>query len=79
MDLRPRRDSASSRQAELADLLFGVDDAVDLLEEPHVDLAGVVDVLDAHAQPHGFGDIEQAVGRRRAERRREWRSCSRRR
>ena len=50
-------------QAEVADLLFGVDDALDLLEEPHVDVAGVVDVLEAHAEPHGFGDVEQPVGR----------------
>ncbi len=51
-------------QAPVADLLFDVDDALDLLEEPHVDAARVVDVLEAHAEPHRLGDVEQAVGRR---------------
>ena len=37
-------------------------------QEPRIDLAGVVDVVVAHAEPHRLRDLEQPVGRGRAER-----------
>jgi len=48
-------------QAELAHLVLGYDQAVHLLEEPRVDLRRIVDVFEAHAEPHGFGDMQQAL------------------
>lgn len=57
-----------ARQAVLPDLLLHVDDAAHLAEEPGIDLAGLEDVLVRPAEPHGLGDLEQTVRRRRAER-----------
>ena len=48
---------------------FERDDLGDPLEEPGVDLAALVDLVDAHAQAHGLRHFEQAIGRRLADRR----------
>jgi hypothetical protein len=50
------------RQAELADLLFGVDDAAHLLEEPGVDLAALVDLLVGEAEAHGLATCSMRSG-----------------
>ena len=56
------------RQTVSAHLAFERDDLGDPLEEPGVDLADLVDLLDAHAQPHRLRHLEQTVGRRLADR-----------
>ncbi len=55
-------------QAVLADLVFHLDDAAHLGEEPRIDLAGVEDVLIGPAEPHRLCDLQDAVRRWRAER-----------
>ena len=47
---------------------LGLDDAADLGQEPGIDLAGGVDLLVGETEPHRLRDLEQAVGRGRAER-----------
>ena len=66
--LEPAQRRRRRRQALVADLGFRVDDAAHLRQEPRIDPAGGVDVVIAHAEPHRLGDLEDAVGRRRAER-----------
>ena len=56
------------RQAVRAHLALKRDDLGDPLEEPGVDLAALVDLLDAHPQAHRLRHVEQAVGRRLADR-----------
>ena len=56
------------RQALAADFGFHLDDAADLGQEPRIDMAGIVDVGIAHAEPHRLRHFQQAVRRRRAER-----------
>ena len=48
--------------------LLQVDDLLDALEEPGVDLAGGVDLLVVDAEPQRLRDLEQPVGRGLAER-----------
>ena len=48
--------------------VFGLDDVADLRQEPRIDVAGGMNVVIAHAEPHGLRDFEDAVGRGRAER-----------
>ena len=57
------------RQAVMPDLGFHVDDGAHLGQEPRIDLAGVEDILIAPAEPHRLRHLQQAVRRRRAERR----------
>ena len=47
---------------------FERDDLGDPFEEPGVDLAAFVDLFDAHAQAHRLRHLEQAIGRRLADR-----------
>ncbi len=56
------------RQAVRFDLLFDVDDRLELLKEPAVDLAGFVHRVVAHAEAKCLRDLEEAVRRRRADR-----------
>ena len=56
------------RQAMSAHPAFERDDLGDPLEEPGVDLAALVDLVDAHAQAHRLRHFEQAIGRRLADR-----------
>ncbi len=56
-------------QAVRLHLGFEVDDRLQLLEEPAVDLAAVVDLVMADAEAHRLRDLQQPVRRRRAERR----------
>ncbi len=55
------------RQAMGADLGLQVDDALDLLQEPAVDMAALIDLVVAPAEPERLGDLEQPVGRGGAE------------
>ena len=57
------------RQAEVAHLVFEADDLRHPLEEPRVDARHLVDLGDAHAQAHRLRDLQQPIGRRRADRR----------
>ncbi len=68
MALSRRSARGRCRQALGADFGFHLDDAADLRQEPRIDLARVMNVGIAHAEPHGLRHFEQAVGRRRAER-----------
>ena len=56
------------RQAAVLDLVFHLDDAAQLGEEPRIDLAGGEDVFIRPAEPHRLRHLQQAVRRRRAER-----------
>src|SRR5690606_14507436 len=55
------------RQAVLADLGLRLDDALLLRDEPGIDLAGLVDLLGVDAEAQGLGNVQEALGRRRAE------------
>ena len=47
---------------------FQIDDGLQLLQEPAVDLAAVIDLVVADAETEGLGDLQQAIRRRGAER-----------
>ena len=68
MRLEPAERAGGFRQALVADLGLGLDDAAHLRQEPRIDLAGGVDLLVGEAEPHRLRDLEHAVLRRRAER-----------
>ena len=55
------------RQAVRLHLGFEVDDGLQLLQEPAVDLAAVVDLVVADAEAQGLRDLQQPVRRRRAD------------
>ena len=67
--LEPAERARRGRQALGLDLGLGLDDAAHLRQEPGIDLAGGVDLLVGEAEPHRLRDLQQAVRRRRAERR----------
>ncbi len=75
--LEPAQGRGRRRQPLRFDLRFGIDDAADLVEEPRIDLAGVVDLPRSTCRaaspgpPPGAG---QASARRAP---RGWRSCRR--
>ena len=64
----PAQRCGRRRQSLGANLGLGFDDAADLRQEPRIDPAGGMDLLIAHAEPHGLRHFEDAVGRGRAER-----------
>ena len=67
--LARRHDRASIASAPPASssVVALLDDAGDLVEEPLVDAAGGVDLLDGDAAPDQLGDLEDALRRRRAD------------
>ena len=55
-------------QAMRAHALLAIDDVLQLLDEPRVDLAGIVDLLVVDAEPERLRDFQQPVGGGGAER-----------
>ena len=68
LGLEPAERAGGRGQALGLDFGFGVHQRADFGEKPGIDAAGIVDQLVIGAEPHGLRDLEQAVGRRRAER-----------
>ena len=56
------------RQAGRGDRAFGIDDAFQFAQEPRIELAGVVDVLDRQAGAQRLRRDQQPVGARRGQR-----------
>ena len=66
--LQPAHRVRGLRQAVGADLGLGGDDLLDLAQEPGVELAGLVDLLERDARAHRLRGHQHAVGARRGER-----------
>ena len=65
--LQPPQRARRRRQSARLDRFLGLDDAADLRQEPRIDLAAFMDEFVVHAEPHRLSDLQQTVGRRRAD------------